>query len=88
MSRAETGVMAGEWVQPDIPQMWKHIEDPANNVPRTTNAVEGDHNGLNSLFLSQHPSMWKLLDGLTKDIALQWKVHADNLATNNPPARQ
>ena len=70
------------------PQVWNHFEDPANNVPRTTNAVEGYHNGLNSLFLSQHPSMWKLLDGLTKDIALQLKVHADNLAANNPPARR
>ena len=71
-----------------LPQMWNHFEDPANNVPRTTNAVEGYHNGLNSLFLSQHPSMWKLLDGLIKDIALQQKVNADNMAANNPPARQ
>ena len=69
-------------------QVWNHFEDPANNVPRTTNAVEGYHNGLNSLFLSKHPSMWKLLDGLNKDIALQHKVYADNLAVNNPPARQ
>ena len=70
------------------PQVWNHFQDPANNVPRTTNAVEGYHNGLNSLFLSQHPSMWKLLDGLIKDISLQHKVYADNLAANNPPARQ
>ena len=33
-------------------------------------------------------SMWKRLDGLTKDIALQQKVYADHLAANNPPARQ
>ena len=32
--------------------------------------------------------MWKLLDGLIKDISLQHKVYADNLAANNPPARQ
>ena len=69
------------------PQIWNHFEDPADNVPRTTNAVEGYHNGLNSLFLSQHPSMWKLLEGLNKDMALQKKVYADNLAANNPPSR-
>ena len=32
--------------------------------------------------------MWKLLDGLTKDIALQQKVNADNMSANNPLARQ
>ena len=38
------------------PQVWNHFQDPANNVPRTTNAVEGYHNGLNSLSFpaSQH----------------------------------
>ena len=70
------------------PQVWNHFTDPADNVPRTTNAVEGYHNGLNSLFLSKHPSVWKLLDGLIKDIALQHKVYADNQAVNNPAARK
>ena len=39
-----------------LPQMWNHFEDPANNVPRTTNAVEGYHNGLNSLFIHSIPA--------------------------------
>jgi len=32
--------------------------------------------------------VWKLLDGLIKDIALQHKVYADNQAVNNPAARK
>ena len=68
--------------------IWNHFEDPGNDVPRTTNAVEGYHNGLNSLFLSQHPTMWKLLDGLRKDISLHLKTLADARVVNNPPARQ
>ena len=57
-------------------------------MPRTTNAVEGYHNGLNTLFLSQHPTVWKLLDGLGKDISLHLKTLADARVANNPPARQ
>lgn len=69
------------------PQIWNHFSAPRNNVPRTTNAVEGYHNGLNSLFLSQHPSMWKLMDGLRKDMAIHLKTMADDQVANNPPAR-
>ena len=70
------------------PLMWNHFENPANNVQRTTNAVEGHHSGLNILFLPQHPCMGKLLDDVTKDITLQQKVHAENLAANNLPSSQ
>ena len=69
------------------PPVWNHFSAPRNNIPRTTNAVEGFHNGLNSLFLSQHPSIWKLMDGLKKDISLHLKTLADNEVENNPPPR-
>ena len=69
------------------PSVWNHFSAPRNNIPRTTNAVEGYHNGLNSLFLSQHPSVWKLMDGLNKDISLHLKTLADNEVANNPPPR-
>lgn len=67
--------------------MWNHYDDPANNVPRTTNAVEGYHNGLNSLFLAKHPSVWTLLRGLHKDMALHLKTWVDDQAVNNPAPR-
>lgn len=68
--------------------LWNHFTDPGNDVPRTTNAVEGYHHGLNSLFLSQHPSLWKLLTGLEMDMALHLKTLADDQVANNPPRRQ
>ena len=64
------------------PAVWNHFSAPRNNIPRTTNAVEGYHNGLNSLFLSQHPSIWKLTDGLNIDISLHLKMLADNEVAN------
>ena len=49
-----------------------------DSIPRTTNAVEGYHNSLHSLFLSQHPTMWKLLDGFKKDMANHRKTLVDS----------
>ena len=68
--------------------LWNHYLDALNNVPRTTNAVEGYHNGLNSLFLASHPTLWKLLAGLRLDMALHLKTLADALMINNPTPRQ
>ena len=43
---------------------------------------------LNAIFLSKHPSLWKLLEGLEKDIVLHLKTLADNMVANNPTQRQ
>ncbi len=51
--------------------MWNHYDDAINKEAKTTNCVEGWHNALRSLFLSSHPSIWKVLRGLRKDIAVQ-----------------
>ena len=67
--------------------LWNHYLDALNNVPRTTNAVEGYHNGLNSLFLASHPTLWKLLAGLELDMALHLKTLADAQVVNNPAPR-
>ena len=67
--------------------LWNHFTDAANDVPRTTNAVEGYHNGLNSIFLSSHPTLWKLLTGLELDMALYLKTLADAEVENNQPRR-
>ena len=70
------------------PGFWNHYTDVQNNIPRTTNAVEGYHTALNAIFLSKHPSLWKLLEGLEKDIVLHLKTLADDSVANNPPQRQ
>ena len=68
--------------------LWNHYADALNDVPRTANAVEGYHNGLNSLFLASHPTLWKLLAGLELDMALHLKTLADAQVVNNPAPRQ
>lgn len=68
-----TYVSGGELRRPPmfpIP-VWNHYDDAINKEAKTTNCVEGWHNALRSLFLSSHPSIWKVLRGLRKDIAVQ-----------------
>ena len=59
-------------IRPRLPryplELWNHYEAAAEKGPRTTNCCEGFHNALNSHFLCQHPSIWKLFDGLKEDI--------------------
>ncbi len=50
--------------------LWNQMDATAAGGPRTTNCCEGWHNSLNSHFLCQHPSVWKLFDGLKEDIAI------------------
>ncbi|KAK8383432.1 hypothetical protein O3P69_019072 [Scylla paramamosain] len=49
--------------------------------------ILGDMNLLHVLENAEHPSIWKLMDGLKKDISLHLKTLADNEVANNPPPR-
>ena len=49
--------------------LWNHFETGSNEEPKTTNCTEGYHNALQSLFNCSHPTVYKLLRGLEKDIA-------------------
>ena len=51
-------------------ETWNHFENAAEGVARTTNAVEGWHYALQSLFQCSHPTLWTFLDRILKDIAL------------------
>ena len=51
--------------------MWNHFTDATEKASKTTNCTEGWHNALHALFQSSHPGVWKLFDGLRKDIAIQ-----------------
>ena len=70
------------------PYMWNHTIDALGCAPKTTNAVEGFHTALDALFLCDHPSMWKLLEGLRKDMSVQKKIWADAQVANNPAQRR
>lgn len=53
-----------------LPELWNHYEDAIACAPKTTNCVEGFHNSIKSMFLCAHPTVWTLLNGLRRDIAV------------------
>ncbi len=59
-------------------ELWTHYNDAIHGREKTTNACEGWHNSLRSLFLASHPSLWTLLRGLKKDSAIQRLVVAND----------
>ena len=67
-----TPVGATRRLTPDFPiQMWNTLERSAAGSTRTTNAWEAYHHAFNALISCQHPSVWKFLDSLKNQQALQ-----------------
>lgn len=57
--------------EPRFPiNLWNHFDDARDCLPKTTNCVESFHNALRSLFLSPHPTIWSMFEGLRKDMNL------------------
>ncbi|KII63308.1 hypothetical protein RF11_04991 [Thelohanellus kitauei] len=54
---------------------WNKFESATEGIARTTNAVEGWHCGLQSLFMCSHPTMWTLFEGLKKDSCKQKTIY-------------
>ena len=50
---------------------WNQHQAAGDGIARTTNAVEGWHYGLQTLFQCHHPTLWKFLDGISKDMQNQ-----------------
>ena len=53
------------------PEMWNQHEGSIDGIARTTNAVEGWHHGLQSLFQCSHPTLWTFLQGIKRDMQKQ-----------------
>ena len=51
--------------------LWNHNKDAAEGLARTTNAVEGWHLGLTSLFQGNLPCIWTFLEKISLDAANQ-----------------
>ena len=64
-------------------QLRNHFNDAIALAPKTTNCCEGFHNSLHSLFLPPHPTVWTLLGGLKRDIAIH-RLTAQNALGGNP----
>ena len=55
-------------------EVWNQHDAAVDGIARTTNAVEGWHHGLQSLFQCHHPTMWTFLRGLNEDMQKQKAV--------------
>jgi len=53
------------------PEVWNQHTAAAQGIARTTNTCEGWHHGVQSLFQCSHPTMWKFLEGIRQDSAVQ-----------------
>ena len=53
------------------PSIWNKREAASEGVARTTNAVEGWHFGIQAFFSGSHPTLWRTLENLKKDVATQ-----------------
>ena len=67
--------------------LWNHFETASNEEPKTTNATEGYHNALQSLFNCSHPTVYTLLRGLEKDIATHLLTLSQANVGNNEKQR-
>jgi hypothetical protein len=52
-------------------ELWNKHASATDGIARTTNSVEGWHNGLQSIFHCQHPTMWKFMSGVQRDMQQQ-----------------
>ena len=68
--------IGGRYRDPTLsPNVWSHYADAVMLEPKTTNACEGFHNALRSVFMCSHPTMWKYVNGLRNDMAIQRLIH-------------
>ncbi|QQP55167.1 Uncharacterized protein FKW44_008267 [Caligus rogercresseyi] len=68
--------------------LWNVYQLVLNDVPKTNNAVEGWHRGLMSQFNSQHPDIWKCINGLKNEQAGAALKREHHLAGILPAAKR
>lgn len=68
-------------------QLWNQRNAAAEGIARTTNCVEGWHNGLQSLFQCAHPTMWTFLNGLVKETELSHAQYLQHISGQRIPMK-
>ena len=48
----------------------EHISRTDGELPRTNNSIEGWHRSFNAQVSSYHPTLWKFLDNLKREVSL------------------
>lgn len=66
--------------------LWNVRSRTVDGVPRTTNKLEGWHRAIQLNFDSNHPSIWRFIDGLRREEGLQYAALQQYLAGDAPPA--
>ena len=75
---------------PDFPLiLWNSYQVTIEGDPRTTNALEGFHNGFHHLVGCDHPTIWKFLKALKKQLVLSHlKLEQANIGIDSSPRRR
>ena len=47
-------------------ERWNHFETASEGIARTTNSIEGWHDGIQALLQCHHPILWTFMKGLKK----------------------
>ena len=74
----------GQCKNPCYPiEHWNSFSRVMSNIPRTTNHVEGWHNGFNSIIAKIHPTIWHFIDAIKLDQSLK-RVDILHIINNTP----
>lgn len=65
---------------------WNMYEMALDGLPRTNNATEGWHNALRIFFGASHPQIYRFIDGIKKEQALQ-EVTMAHVLSGHPPKK-
>ena len=58
-------------------ESWNVYSRILSELPITNNCVEGVHNALQSSFTNKHPNLWKLVEGLKREVSSAKEKLAD-----------
>ena len=68
--------------------MWNMHDRVCDDLPRTINSLEGWHNHLQANITSSHPNIWRFLQVLKTEQALNDTIINQMLAGQEPPSKR
>ena len=68
--------------------VWNQHDAAGAGIARTTNTCEGWHHGVQSLMQCSHPTMWRFIEGLRRDQAVQLASFLQGAAGSQHPSER
>ncbi|XP_068206419.1 uncharacterized protein [Palaemon carinicauda] len=68
--------------------MWNVYEAVLHNLPKTNNSVEGWHRAFEEQMTACHPNIWKFIDCIKKEQALNQVRFEHYVAGQEPPKKK